>query len=213
MHRQKIAFLLLVLLCAGPAAMAQQAPTSSDSDAEPTLEQVMNDPEMPFVGSKTADVTIAEFMDYNCPYCRKSHPALKELLATDPGVRVLYKEWPIFGPVSEYAARLALAAKWQGKYALAHDALMTAPRRFAAKEEVRDVLRTAGLDMKKLDEDAASHNDKITRLLARNSLQAEMIGLQGTPAWIIGPFIVPGGLDFAQLQEAVAEARKKDRKQ
>lgn len=213
MHRQKIVFLLLVLLCAAPAAMAQQAPTSLDSEAAPTLEQVMNDPEMPFVGSKTADVTIAEFMDYNCPYCRKSHPALKKLMATDPGVRVLYKEWPIFGPVSEYAARLALLAKWQGKYARAHDALMTAPRRFTAKEEVRDVLRAAGLDLKKLDEDAARYNDKITRLLARNNLQAEMIGLQGTPAWIVGPFIVPGGLDFAQLQEAVAEARKKDRKQ
>ncbi|WP_167365276.1 DsbA family protein [Mesorhizobium qingshengii] len=173
----------------------------------------MNDPDMPFVGSNTADVTIAEFVDYNCPYCKKSHPALKKLLASDPRIRVLYKEWPIFGPVSEYAARLALAAKWQGRYAIAHDALMSAPRRFTANEAVRAVLRTTGIDLKKLDADATKHEAEITRLLARNNLQAETIGLQGTPAWIVGPFLIPGGLDFAQLQEAVAEARKKDRKQ
>ena len=212
MHKQRI-LLLLVLLCAAPFATAQQIPTSGDSGAAMTPEQIMNDPDMPFVGSNTADVTIAEFMDYNCPYCKKSHPALKKLLASDPRIRVLYKEWPIFGPVSEYAARLALAAKWQGRYAIAHDALMSAPRRFTANEEVRAVLRTAGIDLKKLDADAAKHEAEITLLLARNNLQAETIGLQGTPAWIVGPFLIPGGLDFAQLQEAVAEARKKDRKQ
>jgi protein-disulfide isomerase len=76
MHKQKFFSLLLVLVCAAPMAMAQQAPTASDNGASLTRELVMNDPDMPFVGSKTADVTIAEFMDYNCPYCRKSHPAL-----------------------------------------------------------------------------------------------------------------------------------------
>jgi protein-disulfide isomerase len=210
MHKLKFFSLLLVLVCAAPMAMAQQAPTAPDNSASLTRELVMNDPDMPFVGSKTADVTIAEFMDYNCPYCRKSHPALKKLLASDPHVRVLYKEWPIFGPVSEYAARLAIAAKWQGKYAIAHDALMTAPRRFTANEEVRAVLQAAGIDLKKLDADSAQHAAEIVQLLARNNRQAETIGLQGTPAWIVGPFLIPGGLDFAQLQEAVAEARKKD---
>ncbi|WP_256748996.1 DsbA family protein [Mesorhizobium sp. Mes31] len=207
MHKQRI-LLLLVLLCATPFATAQQVPTSGGAAMTP--EQIMNDPDIPFVGSNTADVTIAEFMDYNCPYCKKSHSALKKLLASDPRIRVLYKEWPIFGPVSEYAARLAIAAKWQGRYAIAHDALMSAPRRFTANEEVRAVLRTAGIDLKKLDADAAKHEAEITLLLARNNLQAETIGLQGTPAWIVGPFLIPGGLDFAQLQEAVAEARAKD---
>lgn len=206
---RKLASWLIVLLSvsATPAQlMAQQA----TGDTTLTPAQVMTDPDMPFVGSKHADVTIAEFMDYNCPYCRKSHPALKQLLATDRRVRVLYKDWPIFGPVSTYAAEQALAARWQGKYEAAHDALMTAPRRFTSNDEVRAALKGAGLDMGRLDADTARHGAEIHRLLARNNLQAEAIGLQGTPAWIVGPFLIPGGLDFAQLQEAVAEARKKD---
>ncbi|WP_256752842.1 DsbA family protein [Mesorhizobium sp. Mes31] len=206
---RKLASWLVVLLCVTAAPvqlMAQQGP----GDAPLTPDQVMNDPDMPFLGAKNADVTIAEFMDYNCPYCRKSHPALKQLLATDRRVRVLYKEWPIFGPVSEYAAEQALASRWQGKYEVAHDALMTAPRRYTSTDEVRAALKAAGLDLVRLDADAAAHSVEIHRLLARNNQQAETIGLQGTPAWIVGPFLIPGGLDFAQLQEAVAEARRKD---
>lgn len=199
---------LLWVSAAPVQLMAQQA----SGGAPLTPDQVMTDPDMPFVGSKNADVTIAEFMDYNCPYCRKSHPALKQLLAHDRRVRVIYKEWPIFGPVSEYAAELALASRWQGKYEVAHDALMTAPRRFTSNEEVRAALKAAGLDLVRLDADAAAHRAEIHRLLARNNKQAETIGLQGTPAWIIGPLLIPGGLDFPQLQEAVAEARQKDAK-
>ncbi|RUU54874.1 DsbA family protein [Mesorhizobium sp. M2C.T.Ca.TU.002.02.1.1] len=174
-----------------------------------TPEQVLNDPDMPFVGAKNPDITIAEFMDYNCPYCRKSHPELKKLLASDRKVRVVYKDWPVFGPVSEYAARLAIAAKWQGKYEAAHDALMSSPKRFQQNKEVTAVLTKAGIDMAKLDKDAVAHKADIDKLIARNALQADTIGLQGTPSWLVESFIVFGGLSHAQLQEAVAEARRR----
>src|SRR5262249_21244607 len=80
----------------------------------------------PAAGAKSADVTIVEFFDYNCPFCKKTEPELQRLLQADPKVRVVYKEWPIFGDVSTYASQSALAANWQGKYVAAHDALIGA---------------------------------------------------------------------------------------
>src|SRR3979409_2603263 len=85
-------------------------------------------PGTPPVGARNPDVTIVEYFDYNCPYCKQLVPALQALLAQDPKLAVLYKEWPILGPVSQYAAASALAAGWQGKYLLAHDALISGPR-------------------------------------------------------------------------------------
>lgn len=201
-------FLLGASTLAAGALLLQAGPALSQEDLTP--EQVLNDPDMPSIGPKDADITIAEFMDYNCPYCRKSHPELKKLLKSDGKVRIVYKDWPVFGPVSEYAARMALAAKWQaGGYEAAHDALMTSPRRFQRDKEVRAALQKAGLDMARLDKDAKAHKADIDRLLARTGLQAETIGLQGTPSWLVESFIVFGGLDHEQLTEAVAEARRR----
>lgn len=200
-------FLLGASTLAAGALLLQAGPALSQEDLTP--EQVLNDPDMPSVGPKNADITIAEFMDYNCPYCRKSHPELKKLFKSDGKVRIVYKDWPVFGPVSEYAARMALAAKWQDGYEAAHDALMTAPKRYQQDKEVIAVLRKAGIDMARLDKDATAHKVDIDKLLARNSLQAETIGLQGTPSWLVDSFIVFGGLDHEQLTEAVAEARRR----
>jgi protein-disulfide isomerase len=200
-------FLLGASTLAASAALLSSLPARAQEGLTP--EQVLNDPDMPFVGAKNPDITIAEFMDYNCPYCRKSHPELKKLLASDRKVRVVYKDWPVFGPVSEYAARLAIAAKWQGKYEAAHDALMSSPKRFQQNKEVTAVLTKAGIDMAKLDKDAVAHKADIDKLIARNALQADTIGLQGTPSWLVESFIVFGGLSHAQLQEAVAEARRR----
>ena len=200
-------FLLRATTLAAAAALLSALPARSQEGLTP--QQVLNDPDMPSVGAENADITIAEFMDYNCPYCRKSHPELKKLLKSDRKVRVIYKEWPVFSPVSDYAARMALAAKWQGKYEVAHDALMSAPKRYQRNKEVLAVLEKAGLDMARLDKDAAAHKADIDKLLARNSLQADTIGLQGTPSWLVESFVVFGGLSHDQLHEAVAEARRR----
>ncbi len=200
-------FLLGASTLAAGAVLLRTGPALSQEGLTP--QQVLNDPDMPSVGPKDADIAIAEFMDYNCPYCRKSHPELKALLKSDPKVRVVYKDWPVFGPVSEYAARMVLAAKWQGGYEAAHDALMTSPKRYQQDKEVVAVLKSAGIDMARLDKDATAYKADIDKLLARNSLQAETIGLQGTPSWLVDSFIVFGGLSHAQLEEAVAEARRR----
>lgn len=200
-------FLLGASTLAASVALLRANPALSQEDLTP--KQVLNDPDMPSIGPKNADITIAEFMDYNCSFCRKSHPELKKLLKSDSKVRILYKDWPVFGPVSEYAARMAIAAKWQDGYEAAHDALMSSPRRFQRDKEVRAALEKGGLDMARLDNDAKAHTADIDRLLARNSLQAETIGLQGTPSWLVESFIVFGGLSHTQLTEAVAEARRR----
>jgi protein-disulfide isomerase len=189
----------VLLLRAGPALPQEGL----------TPEQVLDDPDMPSIGPKDADITIAEFLDYNCPYCRESYSELKKLLESDRKVRVVYKDWPVFGPISDYAARMALAADWQDGYEAAHGALMSAPRRFQRKKQVVTALKKAGIDMARLDRDATAHKADIDRVLARTSLQAETIGLQGTPSWLVESFIVSGGLSHAQLTEAVAEARRR----
>ncbi len=89
------------------------------------------------MGARNPDVTIVEYFDYNCPYCKKQVPALQALLAQDPKMALVYKDWPILGPVSVYAASSALAAGWQGKYLVAHDALISGPR-LARNEQVDD---------------------------------------------------------------------------
>ncbi|MEW6634031.1 MAG: DsbA family protein [Pseudomonadota bacterium] len=200
-------FLLGASTLAATATLLPVLPARAQEGLTP--EQVLNDPDMPYVGAKNPDITIAEFMDYNCPYCRKSHPELKKLLQSDPKVRVLYKDWPVFGPVSEYAARMAVAAKWQGMYETAHDALMSSPKRFQQEKEVTAVLAKAGIDMARLDKDAAAHKADIDKLIARNALQADTIGLQGTPSWLVQSFVVFGGLSLDQLQAAVVEARRR----
>src|ERR1035437_2325464 len=98
-------------------------------------QQMLAAPGTASVGGKKPDVTIVEYFDYNCPYCKKLVPALQGLLAQDHKIAIVYKEWPILGEVSVYAARSALAAQWQGKYLVAHDALISGPR-LAQNEQV-----------------------------------------------------------------------------
>src|SRR5579859_6043963 len=126
-------------------------------------QQMLARPGTDAVGARNPDVTIVEYFDYNCPYCKKLVPALQELLAQDPRVAILYKDWPILGPVSQYAAASALAAGWQGKYLPAHDALISGPR-LARPDQVDGILRSAGVNMDSLKKDRASHVREIAAL-------------------------------------------------
>src|SRR5262249_55132679 len=149
-------------------------------------------PGVPFAGRPQANVTVVEFMDFNCPYCRMLQPELQKLMKADPDVRILYKDWPIFGGVSIYAAKVALAASWQGKYLQVHDALIGSPGRLESEQQVRDLARGAGADLRRLDEDLKAHNAAIYALLSRHNQEAESLGLEGTPGVVIGEMLVPG---------------------
>ena len=172
-----------------------------------TRESVLRDPEIPSLGNPKGDVTIVEYFDYRCPYCKKVDPELMRVAQEDGKVRIVFKDWPIFGAVSIYAAKMALASKYQNKYLEAHKALIGA-RSSLTEASVRDLLDKAGVDVARATADLQTNEKTIDALLARNNSQAEAFGFQGTPAYIIGTFRVPGVLDAASFKQAISDARK-----
>jgi protein-disulfide isomerase len=162
----------------------------------------------PPTGSSQSDVTVVEYFDYNCPVCRRIEPELRKLLVSDPKVRLIRKDWPVFGSASVYAAYCSFAAARDGKYAIVHDALIGSKRDLDSKEDVQQVLREAGFDLKKIDADIALHEREYSAALTRNQRETGALGLRGTPGLIIGNQLVPGGLDYPQLERLVSEARQ-----
>lgn len=163
-------------------------------------------PQTSTAGNPDGDVTIVEFLDYNCPFCKKTAPELQKLLVSDRRVRILYKEWPIFGDVSEYAARSALAAQWQGKFLAAHNALIDAPD-LDDSAQVDAVLKRAGVDLGRLADDRTRHAADIDEALARNAREARALGLNGTPGFVVGRQLVPSALTLPQLLQLARNAR------
>jgi protein-disulfide isomerase len=199
------------LLMALAAMTAMCLPTNSLAQGIQLItaagqKQMLTEPGTDAVGAPNADVTIVEFFDYNCPYCKKLVPALQSLLAEDHKVAIVYKDWPVLGEVSAYAARSALAARWQGKYLLAHDALINGPR-FSQIDQVDAILKSAGIDMDTLQKDQSRHAKDIAALLARNDLEAHALSLRGTPGIVVGRQLLPGFADLNTLKRFVAESR------
>lgn len=190
---------------------APNKPSSSSAPEDPSVEEArrafLEDTVAPMVKPASYDVTIVEYTDYQCPFCRAAHDALLQLTAKDKKVRVIYRDWPIFGQQSERAARLAIASQWQGKHAAFHDALMKSPRPLT-EQSIKAAAKKAGVDWSKLEADLKSHSSEVEALLARNDEQAMQLGLNGTPGFIIGETLYAGGMDLAGLKEAVADARK-----
>jgi len=159
----------------------------------------------PVFGNPDGDVTIVEFFDYNCGFCRRSGPAIQALLASDPNVRVIMREWPILGEASVYASRAALAARNQDKYEEFHWGLMTGAGR-ASEATVRQLATDLGMDVNQLMADMTSmaveaHIDESNQL-------ARTLGFTGTPAFIVEGQLRPGFMNEEELKQAVAAARE-----
>ncbi|HYW64064.1 MAG TPA: DsbA family protein [Bradyrhizobium sp.] len=200
----------LALLGASAVALAIPpafAATTGGEDKVLTESAVLRDPEIPAAGNPEGDVTIVEYFDYNCPYCRKLEPELRQVVQDDGKVKLVYKDWPVLGPVSIAAARLALATKYQDKYVAAHDALMSSASRLT-DQRIRELLGEAGIDVDRAAKDLESNAKAIDAILVRNHDQATAFGFKGTPSFIIGKFRVPGALTMAQFDQAIADARK-----
>lgn len=159
-------------------------------------------------GAANADVTIVEYFDYNCPFCRVLAPDLQSLIAQDHKVAVVYKDWPIFGGVSVYAAKAALAAAWQGKYLVAHDTLINGPR-LGQEDQVDAELKAAGIDTAQLAKDRTNHAAEIDALLRRSDEEAHALGIRGTPGVLVGRQVLRGTVNLAGLKLLVANARQK----
>ena len=209
---QKPRIIALVLACAllvVASAQAQERASAQDLDLI-TLDgqkQMLAKPGTDPVGARHPDVTIVEYFDYNCPYCKTLVPVLQSMLAQDPKIAVLYKDWPVLGAVSVFAASSALAAGWQGKYLVAHDALITGPR-LAQNDQVEEILQKAGVNMEILKKDRASHAKEIAALLARNDAEAHALTLDGTPGLVVGLQLVPGVVSLSFLKKLVANSRQ-----
>lgn len=165
---------------------------------------LFRDPGDPALGAERASVTLVEFTDYRCPYCRRMHPVVAELLRREPGVRVVVKEIPILGPASVLAARAALAAHVQGRFPAFHDGLM----RLRGEPDEAALLQLAaetGLDPVRLQRDMMS--EAVTRRLNANLQLAQALGIQGTPAYVVGETLLAGAVPLERLREAVAAAR------
>ena len=159
-------------------------------------------------GSPKADVALVEYFDYNCPFCKELAPELRSLISQDHAVAVVYKDWPIFGGVSVYAARAALAAAWQGKYLVAHDTLINGPH-LAQEDQVDAELKGAGIDTAQLAKDRTSHAAEIDTQLRRSDAEARALGIRGTPGLLVGRQVLPGTVNLAGLKLLVANARQK----
>ncbi|MDF3419541.1 DsbA family protein [Sulfitobacter sp. KE29] len=182
------------------ALQAQTAAQILDTE-KATLE---NDPNAPVLGNPDGDVTVVEFFDYNCPYCRRVKPEMEALLAADPNVRVVYREWPILGDGSVFAARAALASRNQGKYEEFHWAMMQLKER----AEEASILRTAediGLDVAQLRRDM--NGPEIEEHIQTSMRLAQSLGFSGTPSFVIGDSLAPGLIQADQMIELVDQAR------
>jgi protein-disulfide isomerase len=199
----------LAALGAGAVLLGLEgAARAQDSDDKVLTEAlVLRDPDIPVTGNADGDITIVEYFDYNCPYCRKLEPELRQVVQDDGKVRLVLKDWPILGPVSIAAARMALATKYQDKYVAAHDALMGTASRLT-EPRIRELLAGAGIDVDRAARDLETNAKAIDAILARNGDQATAFGFRGTPSFIVGKFRVPGVLTMAQFEQVIADARK-----
>lgn len=196
-----------IIMEAVQALEARQA-AAQVAQIENTLERerdlLENDPNAPVLGNLDGDVTIVEFFDYNCPFCRKVKPEVQALIADDPNIRLVYREWPILGEGSVFAARAALAARSQGKYEEFHWAMMGMQGR-AEEASVLRIAEEVGLDLEKLrvDMEAPEIDDHI----AQSMRLTRALGFSGTPSFVIGDALVPGFVEAPVLAEQVAKAR------
>lgn len=170
--------------------------------------EIFEDSSDPVLGNPQGDITLVEFFDNECPFCKKLSPTLEQLISKDTGVKVVLKEYPILGPASETAARYALAAIRQGKYAEFHAALMAdkTPEHQLAEPRILDIAVAAGLDVARLKQDASAA--EIAGRIESNRLLARKLTITGTPGLVIGGRIESGALSLEALQQAVADERR-----
>ena len=178
-----------------------QAQTQVLQDERDVLER---DPNAPVLGNPDGDVTVVEFFDYNCPFCRRAMPEVQGLLDGDKNVRLVYREWPILGEGSVFAARAALASREQGKYEEFHWALMGMQER-AEEDSIMRIAAEIGLDVEKLRADMEA--PEIEEHIATSNRLSQGLGFNGTPSFVIGDNLVPGIIEEEELRSLVEDVR------
>ncbi len=174
-----------------------------------TLDSIVDDPDAPVAGNPKGDVAIVAFLDYNCQYCKKAAPDLERIVRDDGAIKLVYKDCPVLTEASVYGARMALAAKHQGAYERVHAALMRVPGKRNPQSSMDEAIASSGVDMARLKADLDAHAAEIDALIRRNVAQAQALGFEGVPDFVIGHFMVNGGLDYEGFKSAVAQTRER----
>ena len=167
--------------------------------------ELFRDPDSPIGGNPNGDVVIVDFNDYQCPYCKRTHQAMKSVVAADGKVKTIYKDLPILGEASKVAAVAALASVKQGKHTAFHNALMEFTGKLD-RDKILDIATSVGIDRAQLEKDM--EDPKLKRTIERNLALASALGIRGTPAFVIGKQFVPGAVDASVLKQLIADARK-----
>lgn len=188
---------------------AQAAQKQREKQAVVTRhEELVGDPASPATKAlaKSGDqVTVVQFFDYRCGYCKKVGPTLVKFLADNPNVRLVFKEFPILGPESTAAAKAGLAAEKQGKYVAFHQALMASSS--VNEASIEQIARNVGLDIARLKTDMQS--PEIAATIEKNMQLASALGVTATPTFVVGSEVVAGAIDGQTLQNLIAKARPK----
>ena len=186
-----------------------RAREKAETDVQKVLQaraaEVFRDPDSPTGGNPNGDVTLVEFFDYNCPYCRQVAPLVTKAEDADSQLRVVYKEFPILGPNSAFAAKAALAAHKQGKYVEFHRALYQL-RGAVDQSKAMEVAAAVGLDVVRLKTDM--EDSKIQASIQKNLALAQVLRINGTPGFVIGDQILRGATDLNTLQALIRTARE-----
>lgn len=167
-------------------------------------DELFKNPASPVLGNPKGDVTLVEFFDYQCGYCKAVHSDVRRLIDSDTNIRLVYKEFPILGPASITASRAALAAQRQGKYDALHVALME-NRGQLDDDKIYRIAVSAGLDLDRLKKDMQA--PEISEALQKNLRLASDLNIRGTPAFVVGDQIVPGAIGLDKLKELIASGR------
>jgi protein-disulfide isomerase len=166
---------------------------------------LLNDPNSPVSGNPDGDVTVVEFFDYRCGYCKRVAGTVAQLQKDDPNVRVVYKDYPILGEASVFAARAALASREQGKHLAFHEALL-ASKNELTQETILKIATAVGLDKERLNTDMQAPT--ILAIIEDNRALARELGINGTPGFIVGTELVPGALELKDLQNLIRQVRQ-----
>jgi protein-disulfide isomerase len=216
-QRQEIVSILREALTTDPsilrdavAAMQEAQRTAQQNARRDALaasrDALFNDARDPVKGNPRGDVTIVEFFDARCTYCKALHPNMQALLQRDRNIRVVMKDLPILGPNSVLASRALLAAQKQGKYEPLYDALLRL-RTEPTEQVIQAEAQRAGIDWPRLRRDM--DDPAIQARIQANIALAERLQLEGTPALVIGDTLVPGAVELPELERLVAEARRR----
>lgn len=191
---------------AGMLMIGASAPASAQ--LPPTQQEVFFDPDAPVMGNPEGDVTIVEYFDYQCGYCKRGHGDLLEVVKADGRIRLVLKDWPIFGEVSLYASQVVLGAHKLGLYERANTALMALPGRLT-QGDIFGALMAVDINPAATLKSYAAQAKTYDALLLRNDDQARAFGLSGTPGFLVGTALNPGALQKDELIRLIAEARKR----